>query len=146
MLRSGADWGTACKLYLLYILTPVFYQGLPDGVSTQPELEFKPPAPTNPGRLEADFLEFHQKNPKVYQKFCEHCEELLAAGFKRYSADGIVHKIRFDLDVAVKSTTVDTDGHPIKINNNTVRYYAELWTREHPAHPDFFQSRKNQHG
>jgi hypothetical protein len=115
-------------------------------VPTQPELDFRPTPPVNLGRLEADFLGFHRKNPQVYRKFCEHCEALIAAGFKRYSADGIIHKIRFDFDVAIRSTTSDELGHPIRINNNTVRYYAELWSREHPSHPEFFQSRKNQHG
>lgn len=112
----------------------------------QTELDYRPPPPVNHGRLEAAFLEFHQKNPKVYEKFCERCELLIAAGFRRYSADGIMHTIRFDHDVAIKSTSVDGEGHPLKINNDVVRFYAEKWTREHPEHPDFFQSRKNQHG
>ncbi len=111
-----------------------------------PELDFRPPPATNPGRLEAMFLEFHGKNPKVYLKFCERAQLLLDAGFERYSADGIMHTIRFDHDIAIRSTSVDGDGHPLKINNDVVRFYAEKWTREHPAHPDFFQSRKNQHG
>jgi len=92
------------------------------------------------------FIEFHSKNPKVYAKFCERAQLLIEAGFKRYSADGIMHTIRFDHDIAIRSTSVDGDGHPLKINNDVVRFYAEKWTREHPLHRDFFQSRKNQHG
>lgn len=111
----------------------------------QPELDFISP-PVNVDRLEAAFLEFHEKNPKVYDKFCERCAQLIAAGFKRYSADGIMHTIRFDHDIAIRSTSVDADGHPLKINNDVVRFYAERWTIDHPEHPDFFQSRKNQHG
>lgn len=115
-------------------------------MTVQPELSFAPPPARNLDRLEQAFVEFHSKNPQVYEKFCERAAQLIAAGFKRYSADGIMHCVRFDHDVAIRSTSIGADGHPVKINNNTVRLYAELWTRDHPEHPDFFQSRKNQHG
>lgn len=112
----------------------------------QPELDFKPAPPMNLGRLEQAFVDFHSKNPKVYEKFCERAQLLIDAGFKRYSADGIMHTIRFDHDIAIRSTSVDGDGHPLKINNDVVRFYAEKWSAQHPQHPEFFQSRKNQHG
>lgn len=92
------------------------------------------------------FADFHAKNPMVYEKFCERAQQLLAAGFKRYSADSIMHTIRFDHDIAIKSTSVDAEGHPLKINNDVVRLYAERWTAEHPQYRGFFESRKNQHG
>ena len=110
--------------------------------TAEPELDFNPPPVTNLGRLEKVFTDFHSKNPRVYQMFCERAQLLIDAGFKRYSADGIMHTIRFDHDIAVRSTSVDADGQPLKINNNTVRFFAEKWTAEHPSHPEFFQSRK----
>jgi hypothetical protein len=111
----------------------------------QPELNFRPPPPRNPDRLEAMFIEFHSKNPNVYEKFCECCEQLIRAGISRYSADAIMHRIRFDFDVEVRSTSTGPDGQHLKINNSIVRLFAEKWTKEHPGHPEFFESRKNQH-
>lgn len=110
----------------------------------QPELDFRPPPPVNHGRLEAAFAEFHRMNPKVYAKFCEYCAQLLTAGFKSYSADAICHAIRFDHDIAIQSVDVDAEGHALKLNNNHVRFYAELWAREH-GNTDFFHSRKQTH-
>lgn len=113
---------------------------------TQPELCFAPPPTTNHGRLEAAFLEFDRANPLVWQKFCQHCNDLLGAGFTRYSADAICHAIRFDHDLAIQSTgDQDIEGRRLRLNSNHVRFFSERWTREHPDHPGFFQSRK-QHG
>ena len=109
----------------------------------QPELSFKPPPAENLGRLEAAFAEFDRANPMVKVRFDQHCVDLLAAGFTRYSADAICHAIRFAHDLAIQSTgDCDTEGKRLKLNSNHVRFYAERWTRDHPECPGFFQSRK----
>ena len=110
---------------------------------TQPELCFAPAPPVNHGRLEAAFLEFDRANPMVWVKFCGHCDDLLSAGFSHYSADAIIAACRFAHDLAIQSVgDRDAHGNRLRINNNFVRFYAERWTREHPEHPKFFQSRK----
>lgn len=113
---------------------------------TQPELCFAPPPPVVAGRLERAFLEFDRANPQVWQKFCQHCTDLLAAGFTRYSADAICHAIRFDHDLAIQNTgDRDIEGRRLRLNSNHVTFFAHRWLAEHPEHPKFFQSRK-QHG
>ena len=94
-------------------------------------------------RLEIDFFKFDQANPHVKERFDQHCRDLLAAGFRRYSPDAICHAIRFAHDLAIQSTgDQDAEGNRLRLNNNHVSYYAARWIREHPEHPDFFQSRK----
>lgn len=97
-------------------------------------------------RLERAFLEFDRANPAVWERFCQHCTDLLAAGFTHYSGDGICHAIRFAHDLSIQSVgDMDVEGRRLRLNNNFVRFYCERWSREHPEHPGFFYSRK-QHG
>ncbi len=112
-------------------------------MTAQPELCFDHPVHANYGRLWVAFCAFDKANPMVWQKFCQHCTDLLAAGFTRYSADAICAAIRFDHDLAIQNVgDQDAEGRRLRLNNNHVRFMAERWTREHPEHPKFFQSRK----
>lgn len=84
---------------------------------------------------EAQFMEFHERNPHVYRLFCRFCDELIASGRTRYSARTILHRIRWHVDTQTDS------GDGLKINNNHSPFYARMWASEHPRHSDFFQTR-----
>lgn len=116
-------------------------------MTVQPELSFAPAPPTVLGRLEKAFVEFDQSNPLVKQRFDQHCRDLLASGFRRYSADAICHAIRFAHDLAIQNTGErDLEGRRLRLNSNHVTFYSHRWMRENPGFPTFFQSRKQNPG
>lgn len=82
------------------------------------------------------FLEFHQANPHVYRLFCRFADELLARGFRRYSSDAILHRIRWHMHVE----TTGADG--FALNDHFTAHYARLWLADHPGHGGFFEIRR----
>ena len=82
----------------------------------------------------ARFLEFHRENPRVYELFSRFTHEAIARGHEHYSADAIVHRIRWH-------TSVETAGDDYKINNNYRVFYGRLWCQKNPGHSDFFRTR-----
>lgn len=80
--------------------------------------------------LESAFQDFHEANPGVYRLFDRFTRQLLTRGVSRYSADAILHRIRWE--------TAITTGDEFKINNNFSAYYARLWLRNNPEHSGFF--------
>lgn len=87
-------------------------------------------------RLREEFNAFHAEHPEVYRLFCRFVDELLARGFTHYSADAVVHRVRWHTQVESQ----DADG--FKINDHFVAFYARLWRRQHPKHQDFFRIRE----
>jgi hypothetical protein len=113
-------------------------------VGAQLDLElWRPPAPPRaPGRrsradqvLEA-FVAFHRRNPSVWILFDRFALEAASGGRLRYSADAILHRIRWHVDIE----TNDPDG--LKINDHFSAYYARLWQRAHPERAGFFRNRE----
>ena len=94
-----------------------------------------PARPSTADRIAQAFREFHAQHPGVYQRFCEQVQALRDAGHDHYSADGILHVIRFET-----SLNIHRDGG-FKINNNYSALYARKWQADHPAAADFFSTR-----
>jgi hypothetical protein len=86
-------------------------------------------------KLEQEFLDFHGKNPCVYELFDNFTRLLLDRGYEHHSADAVLHRIRW-------ATTVETTEADFKINNNYSAYYARLWMKNNPAHEGFFRCRE----
>lgn len=84
--------------------------------------------------LEAAFAEFDAANPVIWDLFCHFARELIAAGHTHYSADAIVHRIRWHTNVETRS---DDER---KINDHHVTFYARKWLRTHDR-PGFFRLR-----
>lgn len=84
---------------------------------------------------EKRFAEFHAAHPQVWQHFERFCFEVLARGYRRYSADAVMHRVRWETSSGAKSG--------LKINNNFVSYYARLWRRTHPQHRSLFAVRRS---
>ena len=80
------------------------------------------------------FEKYHRENPEIWEAFKELTFQLIKAGRKHYSADGILHAIRFN--------TALRGGLDYKINNNFSSYYSRLFTGNFPEHKDFFEQRK----
>jgi hypothetical protein len=87
--------------------------------------------------LEKSFLIFHQQNPHVYELFKKFTKQVIDRGYKQHSARDIIHRIRWE-------TTVVTNDGEFKVNDHHSPYYARMWMREHPEHPDFFRTRSVQ--
>lgn len=85
--------------------------------------------------LEEQFWKYHRANPDVFRLFAKYAFEVKSAGFKRYSARAIIHRIRWHVDMA----TTDPNHDGFKISNNHSPYYARLLQAKYPLEfEDFF--------
>ena len=87
------------------------------------------------GNIDQAFAAFHQRHPEVYRLFCQFVSEVRRLGHANYSADAILHRVRWEVDLARRPAV------GWKINNNFSSRYARKYMREHRA-PDFFRIRK----
>jgi hypothetical protein len=94
-----------------------------------------PPA-SRAEQLEQQFRAFDKANPIVGELFERFTLEVIGAGHKHYSADAIIHRVRWETSVVVQT---DDD---FKINNNHVAFYARRFMEQHPAHKGFFRTRE----
>jgi len=82
-------------------------------------------------------VDFHKKNPKVYELFDRFTRELIHRGFHNYSVNAVFERIRWFTDQA------DTDGRTtFKLNNNYRAFYARAWMKKNPDHDGFFRTRE----
>lgn len=93
------------------------------------------PTATSALRVE-DFEEFDQAHPDIWERFCDIALDLIRKGKSRYSADAILHVIRFEYDTS-------TNGEAPKINNNLTPAYARKFQQRYPQHSDFFATRRS---
>jgi hypothetical protein len=73
------------------------------------------------------------------------CQALIDQGETQFSMLTILHSIRYQIAVDTTGEFVPVDGGEtllVKINNNHAAYYARLWLRDHPQHPNFFKLRR----
>lgn len=86
-------------------------------------------------RLEREFDEFDSANPDVWHLFCRFAREALGSGRMHFSADGILHRIRW-------FTAVEISGaRGFKVNDHHSTFYARKFIRLFPEHRDFFELR-----
>lgn len=90
---------------------------------------------TRADQLFDQFREFHLANPEVWRMFCKFARSVIEAGFPRYSADAIFHRIRWHVQIEVKSQA-------LKLNDHHTAYYARLWMVAHPERSQFFNLRR----
>jgi len=86
--------------------------------------------------IAARFAKFHEANPHVYQLFAKFAAEVRSRGHKRYSADAILHRIRWHCNVETESR----DG--FKISDHYSAYYSRLLAATDPTFKDFFETRR----
>jgi len=90
--------------------------------------------------IDQRFVDFDRSNPHVWTEFEAMALRLSRAGHKRYSADAILHVIRYDYDVRTLRASDSSDG--FKINNDFSSRYARKFARQHPELSSFFEQRK----
>ena len=81
------------------------------------------------------FSKFDRDNPKVWELFVKFTNEIIRAGYERFSSDSILHRIRWE-------TAISTTDKHFKINNNFSADYARKYMKENPQYDGFFEIRK----
>lgn len=82
------------------------------------------------------FIAYHAAHPEVWDLFARLTRDRIGRGYKHYSADAILHRIRWEL-----SQPTYEAGEEFKINNNFAAFYARWFMREFPQHDGFFRTR-----
>lgn len=85
--------------------------------------------------IEERFWAYHQANPAVWTYLCQFAEGALEAGFARYSIKALIERVRYHVEVEVRSS----DG--FKINNDFSSRYARLLMEEGVVPAAFFELR-----
>jgi hypothetical protein len=95
---------------------------------------YTPPADADAAPLRDAFARFHREHPEIYVLFDKFAQQAIAKGHKRFSADALLHRIRWE-------ASIETAGHPYKINDHFSAYYARLWIENNPGREGFFERR-----
>ena len=88
-------------------------------------------------RLSIDerFRLFDRAHPEVFRLFRQYAEFIRGKGHDRYSADAILHRIRWHF-------AIDKGDRDFAINNNFSSRYARLLMEVDPAFVGFFEVRE----
>lgn len=96
----------------------------------------KPVLPdTRLDEIDARFIRFHGEHSEVWEYFVRYVRDLMRAGFDRYSADAILHRIRWH-------RRVEKRDRDFALNNDHTACYARMWRATYPEHADFFEVRE----
>lgn len=79
------------------------------------------------------FAEYDLAYPDVWEMFERFALDAIAAGHRTYSADAVLHRVRWECGVVKRDTW--------KCNNNLTAWYARKFHRLHPRHAGFFRLR-----
>ena len=88
-----------------------------------------------PPTIQERFAAFDLAHPEVYAAFVDVAEQLLASGHRHYSADAIMHVVRFHRDV-----NRSRDGG-FKINDHFSSRYARKLMETDARFANFFATR-----
>lgn len=102
------------------------------------QLELPEPRETRRDQMAAKAREFHEKHPRVWQLFCKFALQMAAVGFKNYSADAVMHRVRWESD---QGRDFENEGG-FKISNNHVAFYSRWFMAAYPEHDGFFRTCK----
>ena len=86
-------------------------------------------------KYEKQFMEFHKKNPHVYELFKRYTKAAMSTGRQSYSAYAIFERIRWHTDIETN------EALGFKLNNNYRPYYARLFAANYPQYANFFSTR-----
>lgn len=84
--------------------------------------------------MRMSFENYDAINPQVWNYFKRFAFEAITAGHRRFSADCILHRIRWE-------TSIVSAGR-FKLNNNFSADYARKFIAEYPQFKGFFETRK----
>ena len=78
---------------------------------------------------------FHVEHPEVWDMFVSFTFEMIDRGYKNYSAQSVIERIRWEKDAGGDGTTA------FKINNNFTAFYSRRFMRMYPAYEGIFRTR-----
>ena len=81
-----------------------------------------------------DFAQYDNDHPEIWEMFERFAHDVIRAGFTEYSADAILHRVRWECGVVRKSATW-------KCNNNLTPWYARKFHAQYPQHRGLFRLR-----
>lgn len=84
--------------------------------------------------IDERFADFCTNNPRIVAEFERRALALIARGREHFSADAILHAIRFD-------TAMSEAGGDFKVNNNHASRLARAFMEKYPQH-QLFATRK----
>ncbi len=84
------------------------------------------------------FRAFDAENPRVFGLFVRFAHEARAAGHEYFSADAIVHRIRWETAIVTRDHNCD-----FKVNDHYVAFYARKLMAEDPSFRGFFRLRSS---
>ena len=96
--------------------------------------------------IDQDFLEYHEKNPHVYQAFLAQAFRAINLGRKKISFKMIMNYLRWEVYLKTEDQQCT-----YKINDAYGSRYAEMFVAGHPQHADKVEmrekrSRNRKHG
>lgn len=80
-------------------------------------------------------IEFHNQYPEVWQMFVDFTFQMISKGYKNYSAQSVIERIRWEKDAGSDGTSA------FKINNNFTAFYSRGFMRRYPQYNGFFRLR-----
>lgn len=86
--------------------------------------------------LDERFAKFDADNPAIWRHFERFTFMAIGAGREHYSAEAVMQRIRWHIDIDTKSD----DG--FKFNDHFRKRYALKFHLEHPQHDGFFEVRE----
>jgi hypothetical protein len=102
----------------------------------QPSLFDGPRGTENEETIDARFAAFDAAHPEVWDLFRRFAGELLASGRERYSADAILHRVRWHYAVNAER------DEGFKINDHFSSRYARKLRESDERFADFFEFRR----
>jgi hypothetical protein len=81
------------------------------------------------------FAEYDEANPQIWKLFVSFALDRIRRGFSHYGARDILHRIRWDTEVAEDGVS------GFKVNNIWSPYYARKFHAAFPQHDGFFRLR-----
>ncbi len=84
--------------------------------------------------IDEDFREFDRAHPEVFRLFAKYAEDIRSRGFDRYSADAILHRIRW-------WHHIERGDRDFAVNNNYSSRYARLLMDTDDRFAGFFETR-----
>jgi hypothetical protein len=98
------------------------------------------PFRTRQDEILANFARFHLANPSIWRLFQRFTLQLIRTGRERYSADALLHRIRWEIAIDAQ------DQSGLKINDHYSAWYARMFDQAYPKHRGFFERRRLKSG
>ena len=91
--------------------------------------------------MELAAMEFHKKYPQVWNLFVKFAKDRISRGFTNYSADAVMHRVRWETAAGQSGQYPNSNDGKFKINDHHVAFYGRWFMRNFPEPEGFFRVR-----